>query len=76
HGDFKTFWNRDHVYKHFGIDKFYDSTYYDMSDKNVVNLVLKDKIFFNDSANYQAKMKSPFYSHFITLTNHYPFTLD
>ncbi|MEG3207061.1 Lipoteichoic acid synthase [Staphylococcus aureus] len=76
HGDYKTFWNRDQVYKHFGIDKFYDATYYDMSDKNVVNLGLKDKIFFKDSANYQAKIKSPFYSHLITLTNHYPFTLD
>ncbi|MFG6175074.1 polyglycerol-phosphate lipoteichoic acid synthase LtaS, partial [Staphylococcus aureus] len=76
HGDYKTFWNRDQVYKHFGIDKFYDATYYDMSDKNVVNLGLKDKIFFKDSANYQAKMKSPFYSHLITFTNHYPFTLD
>ncbi|MDI1746086.1 glycerol phosphate lipoteichoic acid synthase, partial [Staphylococcus aureus] len=51
HGDYKTFWNRDQVYKHFGIDKFYDATYYDMSDKNVVNLGLKDKIFFKDSAN-------------------------
>ncbi len=47
-----------------------------ISDKNVVKLGLKDKIFFKDSANYQAKMKSPFYSHLITLTNHYPFTLD
>ncbi|PTI19010.1 polyglycerol-phosphate lipoteichoic acid synthase LtaS [Staphylococcus warneri] len=76
HGDYKTFWNRDQIYKHFGIDSFYDATYYDMSDENVENLGLKDKIFFKDSANYQAKMKKPFYSHLITLTNHYPFTLD
>ncbi|UGB05791.1 polyglycerol-phosphate lipoteichoic acid synthase LtaS [Staphylococcus sp. HL28] len=76
HGDYKTFWNRDQIYKHFGIDKFYDATYYDMSDDNVVNLGLKDKVFFKDSADYQAKMKKPFYSHLITLTNHYPFTLD
>ncbi|MDK4264366.1 polyglycerol-phosphate lipoteichoic acid synthase LtaS [Staphylococcus warneri] len=76
HGDYKTFWNRDQIYKHFGIDKFYDATYYDMSDDNIVNLGLKDKIFFKDSADYQAKMKKPFYSHLITLTNHYPFTLD
>lgn len=41
HGDYKTFWNRDQVYKHFGIDKFYDATYYDMSDDNIVNLGLK-----------------------------------
>lgn len=76
HGDYKTFWNRDQIYRHFGIDKFYDATYYDMSDENVVNLGLKDKEFFKESANYQADMKSPFYSHLITLTNHYPFTLD
>lgn len=76
HGDYKTFWNRDQIYKHFGIDKFYDATYYDMSDENVVNLGLKDKPFFKASAEYQAKMKQPFYSHLITLTNHYPFTLN
>ena len=76
HGDYKTFWNRDQIYKHFGIDKFYDATYYDMSDKNIVNLGLKDKPFFKASADYQSKMKQPFYSHLITLTNHYPFTLD
>ncbi|MCG1190661.1 polyglycerol-phosphate lipoteichoic acid synthase LtaS [Staphylococcus epidermidis] len=76
HGDYKTFWNRDQVYKHFGIDNFYDATYYDMSDDNIVNLGLKDKPFFKASAAYQSKMKKPFYSHLITLTNHYPFTLD
>lgn len=76
HGDYKTFWNRDQVYKHFGIDKFYDATYYDMSDDNIVNLGLKDKPFFKESAEYQSKMKGPFYSHLITLTNHYPFTLS
>ena len=76
HGDYKTFWNRDQIYKHFGIDKFYDATYYDMSDENVVNLGLKDKPFFKTSAEYQSKMKQPFYSHLITLTNHYPFTLN
>ncbi|MGX0611852.1 polyglycerol-phosphate lipoteichoic acid synthase LtaS [Staphylococcus capitis] len=76
HGDYKTFWNRDQVYKHFGIDKFYDATYFDMSDDNIVNLGLKDKPFFKASADYQSEMKKPFYSHMITLTNHYPFTLD
>ena len=76
HGDYKTFWNRDQVYKHFGVDKFYDATYYDMSPENQVNLGLKDKEFFKESADWLAKEKQPFYSHLITLTNHYPFTLD
>ncbi|MCU5745805.1 polyglycerol-phosphate lipoteichoic acid synthase LtaS [Staphylococcus sp. SQ8-PEA] len=75
HGDYKTFWNRDQIYKHFGIDKFYDATYYDMSEDNLENLGLKDKPFFKESANYISKEKQPFYTHLITLTNHYPFTL-
>ncbi|HLR20165.1 MAG TPA: polyglycerol-phosphate lipoteichoic acid synthase LtaS [Staphylococcus sp.] len=76
HGDYKTFWNRDQVYKHFGVDKFYDATYYDMSKENLENLGLKDKEFFEESAEYLAKEEEPFYSHLITLTNHYPFTLS
>ncbi|MGJ5711335.1 polyglycerol-phosphate lipoteichoic acid synthase LtaS, partial [Staphylococcus equorum] len=58
------------------IDKFYDATYYDMSEENLENLGLKDKEFFKESADYLAKEKEPFYSHLITLTNHYPFTVS
>lgn len=76
HGDYKTFWNRDQVYRHFGVNKFYDATYYDMSPENLENLGLKDKEFFKESADYLSKEKKPFYSHLITLTNHYPFTLS
>lgn len=76
HGDYKTFWNRDQIYKHFGIDKFYDASYYDMSEKNLENLGLKDKEFFTESIPFLKQEKQPFYSHLITLTNHYPFTID
>lgn len=76
HGDYKTFWNRDQIYKRFGVDKFYDATYYDMSDENLENLGLKDKEFFKESIPYLKKEQQPFYSHLITLTNHYPFTVD
>ncbi|MBI5974031.1 polyglycerol-phosphate lipoteichoic acid synthase LtaS [Staphylococcus canis] len=76
HGDYKTFWNRDQVYRHFGIDRFYDATYYDMSPENQENLGLKDKEFFDESLNYLSEEKEPFYTHLITLTNHYPFTLS
>ncbi|ARJ51251.1 polyglycerol-phosphate lipoteichoic acid synthase LtaS [Staphylococcus lutrae] len=75
HGDYKTFWNRDQVYRHFGVDKFYDATYFDMSPGNLENLGLKDKPFFKTAVEYLSKEKQPFYSHLITLTNHYPFTL-
>lgn len=75
HGDYKTFWNRDQIYKHFGVDKFYDATYYDMSPENLENLGLKDKEFFKESIPYLKAEKQPFYSHLLTLTNHYPFTV-
>ena len=42
------------VYKHFGIDKFYDATYFDMSPDNIENLGLKDKEFFKESTDYLA----------------------
>ncbi|MED3923263.1 glycerol phosphate lipoteichoic acid synthase, partial [Priestia aryabhattai] len=28
HGDYKTFWNRNEIYKQFGVDKFFDASYY------------------------------------------------
>src|SRR5699024_1231905 len=36
HGDSKSFWNRDEIYKEFAIDKFFDDTYYDMSPEQVI----------------------------------------
>lgn len=74
HGDEKTFWNRDEIYKQFGVDHFFDSTYYNM--ENSVNYGLKDKPFFEESMPLLESLDQPFYAHMITLTNHYPFTLD
>src|SRR5699024_11706279 len=76
HVYYNTFWKRDQNYKHVVVDKFYDETYYEMSEENQENLGQKDKEFFDESADYLAKEKEPFYSHLITLTNHYPFTLS
>src|SRR5699024_10983381 len=49
HGDGKSFWNRDEIYKQFAIDEFFDETYYDMSEEQVINYGLKDKTFFEES---------------------------
>ena len=76
HGDYKSFWNRDQVYKQIGYDKFFDASTYDMSEENLVNLGLKDKPFFEESIPKLKSLKQPFYAHLISLTNHYPFILD
>ncbi|WP_163652279.1 LTA synthase family protein [Listeria sp. PSOL-1] len=76
HGNYKSFWNRDEVYKHFGYKHFFDASYYDMNDQDVSNYGLKDKPFFKESEPYLQSLKQPFYAKFITLTNHFPYPID
>ncbi|MDY0395225.1 LTA synthase family protein [Virgibacillus halophilus] len=76
HGDYKSFWNRDTIYKQFGIDHFFDASYYDMSDGQTINYGLKDKPFFKESMPMLESLKQPFYAHLITLTNHHPYLID
>lgn len=76
HANNKSFWNRDRIYKSFNIDKFYDIESYTVTEENSVNWGMKDIPFFEQSAQLMAEMPQPFYSRMITLTNHFPFTLD
>lgn len=76
HGDNKSFWNRDEVYKQLGIDKFFYSSYYDMKPENVINYGLKDKPFFEQSVPMLESMEQPFYAHMMTLTNHHPYLIS
>ncbi|HEY4600898.1 MAG TPA: LTA synthase family protein [Cerasibacillus sp.] len=79
HGDYKSFWNRDEVYKQFGIDYYFDASYYDMNDDNVINYGLKDKPFFEESIPMLQKLDEsdkPFYAHLVTLTHHHPYLID
>lgn len=76
HGDGKSFWNRDEIYKSFGVDEFYHEDYYDMSEDNIINYGLKDKPFFEQSMPYLEEMAQPFYAHMMTLTNHHPYLID
>ena len=76
HGDSKSFWNRDEIYKQFGIDYFFDEAYYDMSDEQVIGYGLKDKPFFKESMPLLESLEQPFYAHMITLTHHHPYLID
>src|SRR5699024_6299468 len=76
HGDGKSFWNRDEIYKQFAIDEFFDETYYDMSEEQVINYGLKDKPFFEESMPLLDSLDEPFYAHLITLTHHQPYLID
>ena len=76
HANNKSFWNRDRIYQSFNVENFYDVESYEVTDENSVNWGLKDIPFFEQSAAHIAEMPQPFYTRMITLTNHFPFTLD
>ncbi|MCQ6277707.1 LTA synthase family protein [Bacillus sp. EB600] len=76
HGNYKTFWNRNVMYKALGYDQFYDAEYYDMSGQNVKNYGMKDIPYFKESMPMLENLKQPFYTKFITLSNHFPFEMD
>src|SRR5699024_1645708 len=78
HGDYKSFWNRDEIYKQFGVDHYFDASFYDMSEDQVINYGLKDKPFFKESMPILDTLQSdqPFYAHLMTLTHHYPYLID
>lgn len=76
HGDYKTFWNRNEIYKQLGVDTFFDASYYNMEGDRKINYGLKDKPFFEESIPMLQSMQQPFYAHLMTLTNHFPFVMD
>ena len=76
HANSASFWNRDVIYKSFDVQKFYDIESYEVNDGNSVNWGLKDIPFFEQSVDLMTEMQQPFYTRMITLTNHFPFTLD
>ncbi|WP_368659641.1 LTA synthase family protein (plasmid) [Metabacillus halosaccharovorans] len=76
HGNSGSFWNRNEIYKSFGYDKFFDSSYFKMKTRDVLNYGLKDKPFFEQSIPMLEDLPQPFYTKFITLSNHFPYPID
>ncbi|MFV0559471.1 MAG: LTA synthase family protein [Enterococcus sp.] len=74
HGNVGTFWNRNETYKNLGYDYFFDSSYYDVTDDNSFQYGLHDKPFFQQSVQYLEHLQQPFYSKFIAVSNHYPYS--
>lgn len=76
HSNNKSFWNRDQMYKSLEYDHFYGEEAYEVTEENSIGWGLKDKAFFEQSIKYLETIKQPFYTKFITLTNHFPFELS
>ncbi|WP_127849984.1 LTA synthase family protein [Lacticaseibacillus hulanensis] len=76
HGDKGSFWNRDNTYKQWGYDYWISKSYYDVKSDYDIGYGMKDKLLFQQSAQYIEQLPQPFYAKMITLTNHYPYPLD
>ena len=76
HGNSGTFWNRNVIYKSLGFNKFFDSSFYDMNIENEAEYGLMDKPFFEQSIPLLETLPQPFYTKFITVSNHYPYDMN
>jgi lipoteichoic acid synthase len=76
HGNKGSFWNRDEIYKSFGYDAFYDSSYYEMNEGELADYGLHDKPFFEQSKPLLESLPQPFYTKFLTVSHHYPYHID
>jgi phosphoglycerol transferase MdoB-like AlkP superfamily enzyme len=76
HANNKSFWNRDMMYPKLGFDRYFSLADYQVDPSNSIGWGLKDKEFFEQSITHLKSLPQPFYTKFITLTNHFPFELD
>ncbi|MGP4080887.1 LTA synthase family protein [Pseudalkalibacillus sp. R45] len=76
HANNKSFWNRDIMYNSLGYDEFYSASKYDIKPEESVGWGMKDEFFFQQSVDHMKELPEPYYTKFITLTNHFPFTLE
>ncbi|HFK1684968.1 LTA synthase family protein [Bacillus sp. SRB1LM] len=76
HANNATFWNRNIMYPALGYDRYYNELDYKITPETKLNWGLKDIEYFDQSIDMLKQVKQPFYTRFLTLTNHYPFTYD
>jgi len=74
HGNVETFWSRDRMYGHHGIEKFFDED--DFVRDEVIDMGLSDETFFRQLADlWGSKLKTPNYGLIISLTSHCPYEI-
>ena len=75
HGNAGSFWNRNTAYKQWGYNYFFDASYFTkQNSSNSFQYGLNDKYMLKDSIKFLERLQQPFYTKFITVSNHYPYT--
>jgi len=74
HGNVETFWSRDRMYGHHGIEKFFDED--DFVRDEIIDMGLSDESFFRQLAGlWGSKLKTPNFGLIISLTSHHPYII-
>lgn len=78
HGNTASFWGRNVTYKNMGYNYFFDESYYDVTPGSLSenNYGIKDKLLFSEGVKYLEQMQQPFYTKFLTVTNHVGYPLS
>ncbi|WP_440602906.1 LTA synthase family protein [Bacillus sp. GB_SG_008] len=76
HANNATFWNRNMVYPALGYDRYFNELDYKVTPETKLGWGLKDIEYFDQSVDMLKNIEQPFYTRFLTLTNHYPFDYD
>ncbi|WP_169734769.1 LTA synthase family protein [Desulfitibacter alkalitolerans] len=74
HGFEASFWNREAIYPSQGIDTFISLEKFEPTE--IIGLGLSDGQLFEQSLAHIKNMPRPFYSFYITLTSHHPYTME
>ncbi|SDK20652.1 LTA synthase family protein [Natronincola ferrireducens] len=74
HGNHGSFWNRDNIYNAQGFDTFISLE--KLEEDELIGIGLSDASLFRQSIKHLKNLKQPFYSFYVTLTSHHPFTME
>ncbi|UOR14130.1 LTA synthase family protein [Halobacillus amylolyticus] len=76
HANNKSFWNRNIMYQTLGYDRYFSQEDFNITPEKSIGWGLKDEYLYKQSMKYLDNLKEPFYAKYITLTNHFPFSLE
>ena len=74
HGNVGSFYNRTNVYRNMGYQNFFSQSFWSENSQNATAWGIKDKYLFADSIPYLEQLQEPFYTKYLTVTNHIPYT--
>ena len=75
HGNYGYFWNRENVYKSFGVDNLELKDKFEDQSENIMGY-LSDELLYRQAVEKLETYNMPFFSYIVSASSHTAFTLD